>query len=735
MGSGKSSVLDGISFALFGTFPAIEHRRLSLNEVIMHGKNSAKIKLEFEWKREKYEILRTIELKKTKVSSDAEIRKEGKLMEKAQNAVTKYIEQLFQIDYDLFTRAIYSEQNNIDRFLNIDPARRKQEMDELLGLDKFETARSNTVTIINRVKSTRKAFEEKFNHQRLEEIRKKEIEMHNKCLTFEQKGKILSEEVEKNTTLYQQCNLKFSILKSKKEKADVLKQETNIAKGAVEQLKEQIGTQEWNEEFLITAKTKKMHDEKALEESKKLLAEFQLKQNALSKEAGTLESKSEAAKNAKSELESTEKELEKVFCGKRYDELFAEKQKLEQENIELTASYQSLFSELKKLEEGVKKITPTLSKCPLCRCALTKEGIMHVLNEYHAEIAQMKKQLDDVVMQKQEKTKLYSEIEVKIRKIESLIQKQSILEKNALQYETLLKQIFELQLEITKISESINLTMQNVEKISVSYQQTILECTKLGDILLKKKKLMQMELILKKNESELKTLEFNESEFESMKKELEEIRLYMEKAQIELNSVNAQLKDAREFFSLITSEREKMEVIEKQITSLLKLEEELSIYKNTLLETQGILRKEVIDSINTAMNGMWQIVYPYDNYKGLRMVANEKGYMFEIYDGVWRPAELISGGERASVALTFRIALTTVLTPNMNLLVLDEPTHNLDKEAVSVLAHALQYNLPELVEQSFIITHDEGLMGSEFASTYKMSRDKNSNAPTKIEEI
>ena len=199
--------------------------------------------------------------------------------------------------------------------------------------------------------------------------------------------------------------------------------------------------------------------------------------------------------------------------------------------------------------------------------------------------------------------------------------------------------------------------------------------------------------------------------------------------------MNAQLRDAREFLGLAASERSEMEAIEKEASRLLKLEEELAIYRNALLETQAALRQEVIEAINSAMNGIWQLVYPYRDYRGLRLAADEKGYAFEIYDSEWRPAELASGGERASIALAFRIALASVLTPNMSLLVLDEPTHNLDKEAVAVLAHALQDNLPELVEQSFIITHDEGLMGSEFASTYRLGRDKGASSGTIVEEV
>lgn len=737
MGSGKSSVLDAMSFALFGTFPAIEHRRLSLDELIRHQKDYAKIRLGLEWKGAKYEIIREIRkgLKKDRISSDAEIRKDGKLAEKGQTAVTKYAEQLLQTDYALFSRAIYSEQNNIDYFLSIDPGKRKEEMDALLGLDRFEAARANSVTVINRTKSARKALDDRFSRQKLEEIRKKEKEAEAKCAKFEQDKKALSETLEKARALYLESGSKFSGLKSKKERADALREEASRAKGAIGQLREELAGKEAGEKLVDEAKAKKSAAEKTLDAEKKGLLELQGSQTSLAKEAGTLENRLESAKNAQTELESAKKEMDQILSGKKPGEAMAEKQRIEGESIGLSALAQSLSSEIRKLEESKARISPELSRCPVCRSPLTKDGVVHVMREYDDEIRQKTGELRTASAKKEESARQCLEIEAKMRRLESIVQKQKLLEKTAAQCGELSKKIPRMQEEMAKISEKMQAMREAVEKATSLFQQAAMECKEAEELLLKKNRLEKAEGALKRCESGLGELKFSESEFENARKELEERKLGMEKLSLELNSVSSQLRDAAEFLALAASERAELEAMDREISKLFKLEEELSVYKNALLETQAGMRREVVEAINTAMNGIWQIVYPYGDYKGLRMSADEKGYRFDIYDGVWRPAELVSGGERASIALAFRIALATVLTPNMSLLVLDEPTHNLDKEAVGVLAHALQYNLPELVEQSFVITHEEGLMGSEFASTYRMGRDKSANSPTAVEEI
>ena len=115
MGSGKTSVMQAIAFALFGTFSGVSSRRLALDDLIMkkpHSKDSALVELEFVLNGKKYSVKRILERGKGTVS--AEIREEGKLLEVNPQGVKREVERILQMDYDLFQRAVYSEQNRID---------------------------------------------------------------------------------------------------------------------------------------------------------------------------------------------------------------------------------------------------------------------------------------------------------------------------------------------------------------------------------------------------------------------------------------------------------------------------------------------------------------------------------------------------------------------------------------------------------------------------------------------
>ena len=60
MGSGKSSVLEAISFALFGTFPSLKRGRTKLSDIIARESNSASVSLAFTLDGKNYEVNREI---------------------------------------------------------------------------------------------------------------------------------------------------------------------------------------------------------------------------------------------------------------------------------------------------------------------------------------------------------------------------------------------------------------------------------------------------------------------------------------------------------------------------------------------------------------------------------------------------------------------------------------------------------------------------------------------------
>jgi ATPase subunit of ABC transporter with duplicated ATPase domains len=69
------------------------------------------------------------------------------------------------------------------------------------------------------------------------------------------------------------------------------------------------------------------------------------------------------------------------------------------------------------------------------------------------------------------------------------------------------------------------------------------------------------------------------------------------------------------------------------------------------------------------------------------------------------------------------------------MLVLDEPTANLDSRTVEVLATVLRDRITNFVEQVFLITHDSSLENAVSGYLYRLEREKEKDGFTKVSLI
>ena len=120
MGSGKSSIVNAICYSLFGTFPALKNRSVSLEEVIMNKPNMqsfTQTKIEFTCEEKKYRVERIIKKDST---NEAKLYENDKLIAgPKQKDVNEKVEILLGLNYELFSRAVYAEQNEMDFFLKL----------------------------------------------------------------------------------------------------------------------------------------------------------------------------------------------------------------------------------------------------------------------------------------------------------------------------------------------------------------------------------------------------------------------------------------------------------------------------------------------------------------------------------------------------------------------------------------------------------------------------------------
>ncbi len=229
-------------------------------------------------------------------------------------------------------------------------------------------------------------------------------------------------------------------------------------------------------------------------------------------------------------------------------------------------------------------------------------------------------------------------------------------------------------------------------------------------------------------------LEKVQSDYNEVYSKVNSIKVEYESDKKYFNSLISQISDKLEQITRIEETSERTEKRRKMISQLEK-------FKTAIIETESGLREKLITSVNEVMYNLWPEIYPYTDYQSILLKVYKDDYNLEgiiIRDGKEKTISIdsfASGGERSVASLTLRIALGMVIVPNLKWIILDEPTHNLDSAGINKLISIFSETLPNIVEQIFIITHDENLKSVHFAKIYELERDKSTNNPTQILEL
>jgi exonuclease SbcC len=227
LGSGKTSILDGICFGLFGIFPTLQSKKLKLDDIIMKKpveKNRAEVEVHFQVNSTTYSVKRIVE--KGKGTTYSEIRENGKLLEAPNSQrVTELVEKILKVDYDLFSKAVYSEQNALDYFLTIPRGQRMKKIDELLMIDKFEKARASTVTLTNKIAERKLAMQSSIEKIDLDTLERSISELKVSINSLIAEKQLLQKSLEEVTIEKVKLEKEVSELKKIREELENLKKE------------------------------------------------------------------------------------------------------------------------------------------------------------------------------------------------------------------------------------------------------------------------------------------------------------------------------------------------------------------------------------------------------------------------------------------------------------------------------------------------------------------------------
>ncbi len=733
MGAGKSSIMDAISFGLFGTFPAIKNRRVNVNDLIRNRpdqKKSAKIRLSFDVGEDSYIVEREISLEG---AGKATLQKNGTYVQSQPQRVTEEVEKALAMDYDLFSRAVYSEQNRLDYFLELQSRERKKQMDNLLGLDKFATAQENTTSLINKIKEMTeegKKAAESF-----------DIEMH--------KSQMAALEEERRAGLKDIDGIALSIGR--------LREDHKKIQGNLKKMKEDYNRKIAVEKEIAELKSK---TEILSKEISKIDSEKLGNLGGVKKELESCESEANKAKakgkelmleaqsaqtrlgKIQNEISSVEKDLlerkklDESLKGKDKEKLAQDLEMHKREIEKIEGEVASATAQKNDAEKWIKELERHVGKCPVCERDLDqrmREELLRAKKESAASSSNKAKSLQEIQKAKKADAERLSALINELHLVQERLKRYQNLDERRTKAEEELKKAEGESARLKEEVERINDATEALNR-KLSELKTARNALERKELHLSEK--AKAEEGISKKQEEFKGIKIDEKSLDELQRQFTEISSGISKNEATLEGLSKALDEKAARIEEKRRDIEKIERLYNDIKYKKVVADNLVKFNNSLQETQAHLRNRLVGSINGIMEEIWPELYPYGDYSGVELSATESDYILRICtyrEGKesWEDVDTIaSGGERSVACLALRVAFAMVLVPNLKWLILDEPTHNIDRQGIGRFVNVFNEKLPQIVGQIFIITHDEQLKQVSNGKVYMLGRDKTKNEET-----
>lgn len=151
MGAGKSSIIDAIGFALYGSVARFQNRSL-VAPVISQGLNEARVRLDFRLGNREYTAVRVVRRTRTGGAGQPEARLyagETLLAEDA-DGVSRKAEELLGLNFEQFTKCVVLPQGEFADLLHARPAERQELLVRLLDIGLYRKIGERAAARVNR---------------------------------------------------------------------------------------------------------------------------------------------------------------------------------------------------------------------------------------------------------------------------------------------------------------------------------------------------------------------------------------------------------------------------------------------------------------------------------------------------------------------------------------------------------------------------------------------------------
>jgi len=624
-GAGKSSIIEGITYGLFG-----RTERGNIAELISWGRKQAVVRLEFNKGGNDYLVERVITLRGKKASSTGTVfmKKKGQYIPYFQKNISKEIPRLTGITYKTFTTSVLVKQGDIEGLLELSPRERAKVFEEILDMSLYQL-------IVELVAQKRRELQVSVEALKASIKDKKEIEdrlteINKEIKTLDKEIKDTSEKLKQKEDELKKLNGEYEFLLKQREENIKNRGKIDSADKLIQSLSRQIKEKEerlkeiQKLEKKLPQLQKQVEQLGALEENLKNLKEKQL----LSERLKSLEEKLQLFKEKeKQKKQHQEKAAEYLETEKKLKEI---KEKIKQ-GEKLKGEKAGLHSQLDKIKKQQEELLQKLS--------LTVQELLKIKNSYlvlkdnpmmvsqfiqnnRERIRSLKTALEEI---KEKKGRLKGEGEELNKRLKNLSSIEGVcptcsrpLEQHT--REELIKEIQEelaqKRKEYKKLNEEENMLKENLKKEEKA-EELLRKYSELFDRyreLEKQKTELQAKLRvidseigkIEKYYREEKTLENNLEKLKEAFQLFTEAERFLKQTDIEntLKEINTVKEKIKQLSKNIKEEDENL--LKEKIKELKQVEKEYINTKNLIDEKEKI--KEELQNIKDEINTLQKVI-------------------------------------------------------------------------------------------------------------------------------
>ncbi len=748
IGSGKTTILMAIEFALFGNSTPDFYKKL-----LRKGATEGFVRIRFEVNGQEYEIFRSLVKKGRGIKNEESyvITPQGKRPLSA-TEIRTYVLRLMGLNVSaakrkslpIVTYAIYTPQETMKSILEGRDEDRLEVIRKVFRLDEYRIARDNADIVTRNIDSEMKVsqtLEEELRRideeienlkeekaEKEEEIRSLHTNLGEREKIYGEKSKIL-EELESRKKRYMELQRGIERLRASVEHTERrIRERKKELEQILEAEKEMKGIEKDAREYEdIRARGEALRkDLEKLERVEKELARLEEREKRYSEELkkrGEVEERIKEAEKRREELQGRLEEIGNV------DE---EKEMLEEESKELYARIRALRDRLREKEEEREHIAKLGAVCPTCRRPLSDSEKRELMERSEGEMREIRESIEGLERKLREIERKRREIRGRERRVRSIelelariSSEISSLREKIREIERMEKALEDLRGEKEKIVGEV----ENLRPLRREYEESTMRLKSLEGtwrryIALKEKverresvegiirdlesRLEEEQRKMGEMEGELNSLSFDEEQYENARKECEDLRVEIAKIREALRRVELEVRRIEES---IGEKEKRWEEISERIARIARLSE----IRNWLDEKFKPALEDIERMRLAAINEEFRMLFEewFNDLLGegeYQATIDENFKPIVRYEQYDMPLGTLSGGERTSVALAYRLALNTMVKRALglksNLLILDEPTDGFSKDQLYKLKDVLE---KMDTDQIIIVSHEKEL--------------------------